>query len=743
MISVAVVALIVVVVGMFYFSSSARAQTGPFFKLSVTPTQDLTSGQAMTLTVTRTPAGTAQGLQIYALATGWCTADFQVPTNVHIFAPGTPFAALPPITGPQSHCTTATHPLSSTYRTQTGYSPPRNTTGDYPTVSATVAAQSTGGTTLRTGTTLICDADHSCSFVVLVYVQKTGATTTSVFLSVPVTYLPPSINTDCGGAAPGQLTTVGPDRLGQQITNWTLGGCSSGLDGGKAVTQNLASGQSDSSALSSFADGDDDLAYSAVGYGATAAFTPASERPYVAVPIALNAVVVAHVQSKHVTNVAALPNVFARYPQLYMTDAQAAQMVGGGPTTTDLRWKSTLGKGVVSENPTLGPPSWYWSPTQSMTLNSAHSTNNTNTGVVASSEPDATTLFATTFFHTVVPHALVSASGKPLGVTSDFGTATPPFNVFVATGTLLLGKALSPGLGQGWALTDAATAAATWGGLSVVALQIPGSIGSEAPSFVAPTVSSMQAAVPEMIPQPDGTLMPNPDAAATNGVAAYPLTYVEYAIAPTQPLLNDNCTPRTKSQQNLVDWLNYITGAGQSELDGGLAPLTPALQRQARQAIAQVGKATPTGPCAPVTAPASGSGLGASAKAPSGAASSSSGSTAATTPGALGTTGAFSQGTSPYGSSAAGAATTTSALASSAKTGTTKGTGGTRQVAVDLAGFKSYRASSLILPVLGILFLIVFLPGLALMVADGSLRGRLDRLAERRGRGRPPRADAP
>lgn len=55
---------------------------------------------------------------------------------------------------------------------------------------------------------------------------------------------------------------------------------------------------------------------------------------------------------------------------------------------------------------------------------------------------------------------------------------------------------------------------------------------------------------------------------------------------------------------------------------------------------------------------------------------------------------------------------------------------------MDLAGFKRSLVSSLILPVLGVLFLIVFLPGLALLVADGSLRGRLDRLSARRDRGR-------
>ncbi len=727
--------MVALVGGIIDFTTPARAATSPYFTLSVTPTQDLTNGQAMTITVTRTAAGTAQGLQIRAMATGWCTATFQPPTNVHVFdSTETPYAALPPITGPHSRCTTATHPLDSTFRTQVRYSPPLDAAGDYPTLNATVDAQSSGGTTLRTGSILTCDSDHPCTFVVLVYVTESGTATTSVFLSVPVTYQPASVSADCGGAAPGQLTTVGPDRLGQQITNWTLNACSASLDGGKAVTQNLASGQSDSSALSAFSGGIDDLAYSAVGYGATAVFTSGIQRPYVAVPIALNAVVLAHVQAKNVPNVAGYTNVFGRYAQLYLTDAQAAQLIGGGPGLTDLKWKSTLGQALEFENPTLAQPSYYNAgPTESITVSPS---NFNNLGVVASSEADATTLFATTFFHTVAPHALVAATGHQLSATADFGTATPRFNVFVATGNLLLAKGLSPGLGQGWALTDAVTAAHTWGGLSVAALQTPGSIGSGTPAFITPTVASMQAAVPEMIPQADGTLEPNPDATATGGVTAYPLTYVEYAIAPTQPLLNADCTPRTKSQQDLVDWLNYITGTGQSDLESGLAPLTPTLQRQARQAIAQVGKATPTGPCAPVTAPASAATLGTSGPAQA-ASTSSPGATSATgSSGTAGTSGALLPGSSsPYATSSTASAAAIAKVGSSTKTGTSSGST-VRQAAVDLAGFKRSLVSSLILPVLGVLFLIVFLPGLALLVADGSLRGRLDRLSARRDRGR-------
>ena len=43
--------------------------------------------------------------------------------------------------------------------------------------------------------------------------------------------------------------------------------------------------------------------------------------------------------------------------------------------------------------------------------------------------------------------------------------------------------------------------------------------------------------------------VPNPDGGAVNGVEPYPLTYVEYAIAPAQPLLNSDCTANTAGKQ--------------------------------------------------------------------------------------------------------------------------------------------------------------------------------------------------
>jgi hypothetical protein len=730
MCAVALLAAAAVLGGLPGFSSSARAATAtsPYFTMTVTPTQGLTDGEAMTVTVTRTQAGTTAGLQITSVGTGWCTADFQAPTNEPKFT-SPQYSDLPPISSPHAHCTTATYPLNANLESKTAIAPATDSSGTYPSVTATVPAETTTGTKLETGMVLTCDAGHPCTFVVAVFNRVGSTEEPIVFLSVPVTYISSSSTADCGGAASGQLTTVGPDRLGQAVTDWSIDACAAGVGGGKALTQNLASGQSDATALAAFADGNADLAYSAVGYDATASFTPAGDRPYVAVPIAINAVVLGHVETNPVTNPPGR-QVFGDYPQLRITLAQAAALLGGGPKPTSQMWDSPLGEALVSENPTLAK-GLYYGPADAITQNATVSTHTAIKGIVATSLPDATTFFATTFFHTVAPEAMVPTETLghterlgPLGVTSAFGTATPPYDVDPATGIAIMTKDLSPGTGQGFALTDAATAAAVWGGLDDLAIQTPGSLGSTTLTYVSPTPASMRAAVSEMIPQPDGTLLPNPDATAADGVNAYPLTYVEYAIAPTQPLLNGDCTPRTKAQEDLVDWLDYITGAGQTELPSGMAPLTTALQAQARSAIAQVGKATPTGVCAPLPA--------GSAPPP---ATTSPASTATT----AGTTGSATAGkasrteplTGTIEAEAIGNTGPSAPTKASDKPGGRSREQGERPLAADLAGFKSVEGSGWMVPVVGVLLLILLLPGLALLLSGRSPRQAFAWLARR------------
>jgi hypothetical protein len=103
-----------------------------------------------------------------------------------------------------------------------------------------------------------------------------------------------------------------------------------------------------------------------------------------------------------------------------------------------------------------------------------------------------------------------------------------------------------------------------------------------------------------MTAQPDGTLLPDPHGGPVGGVEPYPLTYVEYAIAPAQPLLNSDCSANTAAQKALNEWLTFLVGNGQEDLPTGMAPLPSSLTAQAQASIAKVGTAASA--CAPTSA---------------------------------------------------------------------------------------------------------------------------------------------
>ena len=95
--------------------------------------------------------------------------------------------------------------------------------------------------------------------------------------------------------------------------------------------------------------------------------------------------------------------------------------------------------------------------------------------------------------------------------------------------------------GGAWYFTDLATANAL--GLTVVQIQ------NENGAFVGPTPETMAAAVPTMTAGRTRRAHPEPmpragrhpaQALPAGGVEPYPLTYVEYGIAPSQPLADDS-----------------------------------------------------------------------------------------------------------------------------------------------------------------------------------------------------------
>ncbi len=635
---------------------------------------------------------------------------------------------------------------------QVAISPQRNTVpnvdgvpGEYPTVTSTVLAET--GTTTYTDPTLAvtdpkhsttpvtCDSNDPCTFAVAVYTSAASnpgpgnATMTDTHvLGVPVTFLPDSLSASCGGAAPGEFQTAGSDRLSSAITAWTLGACGAAAGGGKELTTNTSSQQSDASALCSFASGKSALAYSGVGYdatkatgyGATSTFEPANcsgasgpapDRPYVAVPIGINAVVFAHTQTQQVFTVANQTFVEPYSDQFKITIGQAATLLSNGSNLSGSNagvWNSVFGQALIAENPGLTNDIDYFGGSSSVL----------GAPIEATSGTDATTLFATGFFRALAPSDMTSnpngpgqtrgGTSQPLGVSSNFGLADPAlYNVHTFTGSQAMNKDLTPP-NSSWLLTNAASAAATWGGQSVFALQTPDSIGSATPAYVVANKQTMDAAVSEMTAQPDGTLMPNPNTTPVNGVEPYPLTYVEYAIAPTQPLLNPDCSPNTQAQQALAAWLNYVTGVGQSEMPAGLQSLTPALQGQAAAAIAKVGQAapacTPTAPTAPATTtPATtsnnagaGSGFGAGSLGPS-----------------SGLALPSLNADSVLGGSPAGSPVSTTNGSAPGK--------GSKQPALELTRFTAHPSASWIGPLVGLLALAILLPAFVLAVSGASL----------------------
>jgi hypothetical protein len=222
-------------------------------------------------------------------------------------------------------------------------------------------------------------------------------------------------------------------------------------------------------------------------------------------------------------------------------------------------------------------------------------------------------------------------------------------------------------------------------------------------TYVAPTTASMQAAAGNMKAQPDGTLLPDPQGGPVNGVEPYPLTYVEYAFAPAQPLLNSDCTANTAAQKALNEWLNFVVGAGQGHLPAGMAPLPGSLSTQAYAAIAKVGTAAPA--CSAAGA-APGSNTTSSGQTPSGTgASNSAGAFGGITPNEFANSALLSQAeakAAAQGGKGAGGATAASAAA------------------LSLAAFGRLSPESWALPFLGILVLTLLVPGLVYLASRRS-----------------------
>src|SRR3984957_20322783 len=326
--------LAVVLSGFLGPAGVARADTtpdnnaNPYFTLTMSPsaTQGLVDGQAMPFTVTRTALGTSTGLEIAAVGTGWCASDVQLPVSqspgnetFNSRITGFPLVNSSTPGAPALSCLDYVNSdLSAIIANGSAWPaiPPQPNTntnvdgqpGDYPTVNGQALAEvGQGGQQPApfNGISVPCLPSVPCTFAVAVWTENalTPGPLNVYYLGVPVTFLDSSAGLLCNGPAPGQIASASPDRLSEPLTQLGIDACKSGTGGGDALTLNLGSGYSDDEALCAFAGDSVDLAYSAVGYGGSGSdFSPANcqggaepSRPYVAIPIALNAVVLAHV----------------------------------------------------------------------------------------------------------------------------------------------------------------------------------------------------------------------------------------------------------------------------------------------------------------------------------------------------------------------------------------------------------------------------------------------------------------
>jgi hypothetical protein len=446
--------------------------------------------------------------------------------------------------------------------------------GDTFTIAAgvgTVTWNNTNGDAMS----LTCDAQNPCDLVV----QVRGIGSDNVLRWVPyiqrLTYRIDDPIAGCGGPAAGLVSSASSERNTRLWVDLTLAQCKS--PGAQAGALSSASFAGEGSALAMYSRGDVDFVYSSVvydsvpGLGRGDSSDPLTPRGSALVPVALNATVLAVGNGYQGANGDKVP-----YSDVKMTLDEVAALLSGGPGQIDSYLPA-----IYARNPQIQGTGMF-SSSSSIQL-----------GAVPDKE--STTWYSTGFLDALRPNlwkvpntgTFGPDAGRDRSALTSFALADPSFQgvINLFTGTSILDKAIKT-LGNGdfggvWAVTDLATAR----NLGMTVVQIQNASGA----FVEPTQASMLSAVSSMTTATDGRLVPNYSAAAVQNVEPYPLTFVEYAVAPLKPLVDDKCNPRATSQQLLKNWLTYVTHTGQQELPDGMEPITPSMVQAAEAQIALVG----------------------------------------------------------------------------------------------------------------------------------------------------------
>jgi hypothetical protein len=357
--------------------------------------------------------------------------------------------------------------------------------------------------------------------------------------------------------------------------NWTLAACA--LPGAHGAPGRATfAGEGDG--VVGFANSRYDLAYTAGGYDPAIKFLGSTDphRAAVAVPIALNAAVIGVAGGRHV-GTHKVP-----YKDIKVTPAESAVMISGGSAGVAQKSPSgsgTYGDDIKARNPELASTDLFDSAA--------------GFAVGAYSDAEVFSWYGTRFFTTLAPQAwkvpnapaFGSDAGHARGIDAALAIANPGFNpqyVNLLTGRPALRKGLL-GLGTNtsggvWVLSDMETATA----LNLIPAQLQNADGT----FVAPNADTMRAALPGMKADEQGILISDPKKGSAN---AYPMTFVEYALVPAEPLVNADCSPRGDSQKLLTNWLTYVTGDGQAKLPAGMVALPDNLRKEAADAIKKVG----------------------------------------------------------------------------------------------------------------------------------------------------------
>ncbi|WP_426573673.1 hypothetical protein [Aquihabitans sp. McL0605] len=525
----------------------------PEYQITVTPATGLADGQAFTVRVAGPPGMTV-------LNSGFCDPAMPQPTSQDDLT---------------EWCTDTVG-----NGTPGGLAPADPDGVAELTVRAGAGAATKTSPALGTTHSWTCDTTSACKLPLVIHFPGTAS---AFDVSTLLTYRTDDLTSSCLGTRADEVGSSAPDRLTEQWAAWTVDHC-----GGQPKATS-ASFENDGRADTEFTDGAVDLAYSAVPPG-TPGFAPAT-RPAVATPVALNATVIA--AAGYYPSTSSVPGVklWRRVDHVDMSYQEAAALLSG-----HLSLDEELQGSLIARNPEFAVQSGAIGFTSPGGLAGAQATTQ-----VASSFFAATQAGGWTYPNSKSKYE--DHAGQPLGAFGDYNAV---FNslamVDLATGKpqivgdmyrKLAEKPESVSLVTFY-LTDLATARQL--GLAPVAL------GDGRGPFVAPTAGTLQAAVPALKADASGFRLPH---AGDSAAEAYPLTFVEYALTPSEQLLDESCRPKTGELAAIKDWLGYVTGAGQAPATlaaSGVAPLTADLADEATASLAKIGAAAPTtGPCAPVT----------------------------------------------------------------------------------------------------------------------------------------------